>query len=41
MEKEAEVYGKRTIAGFLAQVGAEEPSAADRVIWSEQGRLTP
>jgi hypothetical protein len=39
MEKEAEVYGKRTIAGFLAQVGAEEPSTADRVIWSEQGRL--
>ncbi len=39
MEKESEVYGKRTIAGFLAQVGAEEPSAADRVIWSEQGRL--
>jgi hypothetical protein len=39
MEKEAEVYGKRTIAGFLAQVGAEEPSASDRVIWSEQGRL--
>jgi len=39
MEKEAEVYGKRTIAGFLAQVGAEEPSSSDRVIWSEQGRL--
>ena len=39
MEKEAEIYGKRTIAGFLAQVGAEEPSAADRVVWSEQGRL--
>jgi len=39
MEKEAEIYGKRTIAGFLAQVGAEEPSTADRVIWSEQGRL--
>jgi hypothetical protein len=39
MEKEAEIYGKRTIAGFLSQVGAEEPSAADRVIWSEQGRL--
>jgi hypothetical protein len=39
MEKEAEVYGKRTIAGFLAQVGAEEASTADRVIWSEQGRL--
>jgi hypothetical protein len=39
MEKEAEVYGKRTIAAFLAQVGAEEPSASDRVVWSEQGRL--
>jgi hypothetical protein len=39
MEKEAEIYGKRTIAGFLAQVGAEEASAADRVVWSEQGRL--
>ena len=39
MEKEAEIYGKRTISGFLAQVGAEEPSAADRVVWSEQGRL--
>ena len=39
MEKEAEIYGKRTISGFLAQVGAEEASAADRVVWSEQGRL--
>jgi len=39
MEKEAEIYGKRTIAGFLAQVGAEEASNSDRVIWSEQGRL--
>ena len=27
------------IAGFLAQVGAEEASSSDRVIWSEQGRL--
>jgi len=39
MEKESEIYGKRTIAGFLAQVGAEEPSSSDRVVWSEQGRL--
>jgi len=39
MEKEAEIYGKRTISGFLAQVGAEEPSTSDRVAWSEQGRL--
>ena len=39
MEKEAEVFGPRTISGFLAQVGAEEGSAADSVVWSEQGRL--
>ena len=39
MEKEAEVYGKRTIGGFLAQVGAEEAMQADQVVWSEQGRL--
>jgi hypothetical protein len=39
MEKEVERYGKRTISGFLAQVGAEEASHADRVVWSEQGRL--
>jgi len=39
MEKEAEVFGNRTISGFLAQVGAEEAMTADRVVWSEQGRL--
>ena len=39
MEKEAEVFGPRTISGFLSQVGAEEAMAADQVIWSEQGRL--
>jgi len=39
MEKEAEVFGKRTISGFLSQVGAEEAMAADQVVWSEQGRL--
>jgi hypothetical protein len=39
MEKEAEVFGPRTISGFLAQVGAEEPMTADQVVWSEQGRL--
>ncbi len=39
MEKEAEVFGKRTISGFLAQVGAEEAMTADQVVWSEQGRL--
>jgi len=39
MEKEAEVFGKRTISGFLSQVSAEESMSADQVIWSEQGRL--
>ena len=39
MEKEAEVFGNRTISGFLSQVGAEESMAADQVVWSEQGRL--
>ena len=39
MAKEAEVFGKRTVSGFLAQVGAEEGMASDQVVWSEQGRL--
>jgi len=39
MEKEAEVFGNRSIAGFLSQVGAEEAMSADQVVWSEQGRL--
>ena len=39
MDKEAEVFGNRTISGFLSQVGAEEAMTSDRVIWSEQGRL--
>ena len=39
MEKEAAVFGNRTISGFLAQVGAEEASASDQVVWSEQSRL--
>ena len=39
MEKEAEVFGKRTISGFLSQVSAEEAMSADQVIWTEQGRL--
>jgi hypothetical protein len=39
MAAEAEVFGNRTIGGFLEMVGAEEPMAADQVVWSEQGRL--
>ena len=34
MEKEAEVFGPRTISGFLSQVGAEEAMTSDQVIWS-------
>ena len=39
MAQEAEVFGNRTIGGFLEMVGAEEPMTADQVVWSEQGRL--
>ena len=39
MEKEVEIYGPRTISGFLSQIGAEEAMTADQVVWSEQGRL--
>jgi len=39
MEKEAEVFGNRTISGFLSQVGAEEAMTGDQVVWSEQSRL--
>ena len=37
--KESEIFGKRTIGGFLEQVGAEEAMASDQVVWSEQSRL--
>lgn len=39
MEKEAEVFGPRTISGFLEKIGAEEAMTSDQVVWSEQGRL--
>ncbi len=39
MREEAEVFGPRTISGFLSQVGAEEAMQADQVVWSEQSRL--
>ena len=39
MEKEAAVFGNRTVSGFLSQVGAEEASSSDQVVWSEQSRL--
>ena len=39
IEQEAEVFGNRTISGFLSQVGAEESMSSDQIVWSEQGRL--
>ena len=39
LAEEAQSYGNRTMSGFLAQVGAEEPMTSDQVIWAEQGRL--
>ena len=39
IEQEAEVYGNRSISGFLSKVGAEESMSSDQVIWAEQGRL--
>ena len=38
-EKETEIYGNRTIGGFLKMVSAEMPMSSDQVIWTEQGRL--
>ena len=39
VEQEAEIFGNRTLGGFLEMVGAEEAMASDQVVWSEQGRL--
>ena len=39
MAAEAEIFGNRTLSGFLSQVGAEESMTSDQVVWSEQGRL--
>ena len=38
-DKEIEIYGNRTISGFLKMVSAEMPSSSDQIIWLEQGRL--
>ena len=38
-EKEAEIYGNRSIGSFLRMVSAEMPSASDEIRWVEQGRL--
>ena len=38
-EQEVEIYGNRTLGGFLRMVGAEMPMTSDQVIWTEQNRL--
>ena len=32
-DKEVEIYGNRTISGFLKMVSAEMPSTSDQIIW--------
>ena len=39
VEKESEVFGNRSVSGFLSKIGAEEAMSSDQVVWSEQGRL--
>ncbi len=38
-DQEINIYGNRTISGFLKMVSAEMPSTSDQIIWTEQGRL--
>jgi hypothetical protein len=38
-EEEVEIYGDRTLSGFLSMAGAEIPLQSDQVIWQEQNRL--
>ena len=38
-KEEIEIYGNRTLGGFLKMVGAEMGMSSDQVIWSEQNRL--
>jgi hypothetical protein len=39
MEDTAEIYGPRTVSGFLAAVGAEYAFTSDLIKWTEEGRL--
>ena len=38
-DQEINIYGNRTLSGFLKMVSAEMPSTSDQIIWTEQGRL--
>ena len=38
-DKEINIYGNRTLSGFLKMVSAEMPTTSDQIIWTEQGRL--
>ena len=38
-DQEINIYGNRTISGFLKMVSAEMPTTSDQIIWTEQGRL--
>ena len=38
-DEEVQIYGDRTLSGFLSNAGAEIPLQSDQVIWQEQNRL--
>lgn len=38
-DEEVQIYGDRTLSGFLSMAGAEIPLQSDQVIWQEQNRL--
>lgn len=38
-DEEVQIYGDRTLSGFLSRAGAEIPLQSDQVIWQEQNRL--
>ena len=38
-DQEINIYGNRTLSGFLKMVSAEEATTSDQIIWTESGRL--
>ena len=38
-DQEINIYGNRTLSGFLKMISAEEATTSDQIIWTEQGRL--
>ena len=38
-DQEINIYGNRTLSGFLKMISAEEATTSDQIIWTESGRL--